>query len=267
MAMMPWDERVNFYCSTAEAKREYFLTTPHLAGLSSVPEGGFGNRTILYSKTDLLACALAVHGEGGLRKKQEMRTRRAEKKLEAQREAQAFERELLAGGGGGGGGGAKRAAEGGAGSPAKKARQEEQPAAALPEPSAEDKAAAAKLLAEAKRAFKGILTWDFLRSKNSQHGCSGTVTLERVEQRHFAVLCGRGRDPGLRSVAKSGAWHSLDVPLVDVLGEDGLCGSGGKFNCNAQIRLGGENRDFLTFKYRAATQTCTITGLVNPLDF
>jgi hypothetical protein len=68
-------------------------------------------------------------------------------------------------------------------------------------------------------------------------------------------------------VAKAGAWHSLDVPIADVLGEDGLRGAGGKYGSNAQIRLGGECRDYRTFQYRAATQTCTITGLVNPLDF
>ena len=278
MAFMSYAERSN-YSSTAEAKRDYFLTSEHLAGLHSFPEGGFGNRTMLFLKDDLAECALAVHGEAGLRKKQEMRARRADKKLEAQRTAEAFERELLAGGGGGGGGGgaagagagAKRAAEGGAGSPAKKARQEQQPAAAAAAaaaaPTAEDRAAAARLLAEAKRALKGLLTWDYLRAKNSQHGCLGTATLERVEQRHFALLIGRGQDAALRSVAKVGAWHSVDVPLESVLGEDGLRGAGGKYGSNASIRLGGEERDFLTFKYRPATQTCTVTGLVNPRDF
>ena len=264
MAFMSYAERSN-YSSTAEAKRDYFLTSEHLAGLHSFPEGGFGNRTMLFLKDDLAECALAVHGEAGLRKKQEMRARRADKKLEAQRTAEAFERELLAGAG------AKRAAEGGAGSPAKKARQEQQPAAAAAAaaaaPTAEDRAAAARLLAEAKRALKGLLTWDYLRAKNSQHGCLGTATLERVEQRHFALLIGRGQDAALRSVAKVGAWHSVDVPLESVLGEDGLRGAGGKYGSNASIRLGGEERDFLTFKYRPATKTCTVTGLVNPRDF
>ena len=299
---MSMQER-DLYCSAEESKKTYFLTAAHLAQIPSFKEGGWGNNTRLFSKEDLLAYALQVHGEAGLRKKEEARARRADKKRERESAASAFERALLEGeeevevegddevqvlGGGAGGGGASTAVKKprpATGSSTKKARHAEHPAAAVPAPapapaaaaaaaalpaapSAADKAAAARLLAEARRALKGKLTWDYLHSKNSQHGCLATIALERVEQRLYACMIGRGRDPGLRSLVKAGAWYTAHVPLEDVVGEDGLlCGSGGPHGSNREIRLGGEDNPTVTIKYCPATSTCTFTGFVDPRGF
>jgi hypothetical protein len=132
---------------------------------------------------------------------------------------------------------------------------------------AEDRAAAARLVAEAKRGFKEKLTWDFLRAKNAEHGTLATVTLERVEQKVFAVLVGRGADPLLRTLVKKGAWHSGAEVHVERFFDGPLQGSGGRYGCNSQLQLGGEEFERLTFKYRPSTQTMTVTGFVNPRGF
>lgn len=135
-----------------------------------------------------------------------------------------------------------------------------------PQVTAEDRAVAARLVVEARRGFKEKLSWDYLRSKNAEHGALATVTLERVEQRIFAVLAGRGADPQLRSLVKVGAWVSAERSLEGFFGGP-LEGSGGRYNSNAQLTLGGEGFERLTLKYRPSTQTMTVTGFVNPRGF
>jgi hypothetical protein len=282
------DER-SLYKSSEEAKRDYFLTPEDLAQIYSFKEGGWGNNTRLFRRSDLLRFAIEKHGQEGLRKKFDARAKREATKRAREAEAAAAAAALFGGGGGGGGGappspqgsvveldaegavvatGSKKPRTAGAFSGAGAAA----PAAAAPPPppppavTAEDRAAALRLVAEARRGFKAKLTWDYLRSKNAEHGALATVTLERVEQRVFAVVIGRGADPGLRSLAKNGAWFRAELDAESVF--DGpVAGSGGRFNCNAQLALGGEEFETLTFKYRPSTQTMTVTGFVNPRGF
>lgn len=267
---MSYQERSESYFSAAEAKRELFLTPGDLAAIPSFKEGGWGNNTRLFSKKDVVDYALSKYGKDTLEKKLQSRAKREEKKRAREELAKEYEAQLGLGGGkedeeedeeedddvqiisGGGGGGG-----GGVGTAAKKPRL----AAPAPSPvSAEDEAASSRLLAEVRRSFKALLTWDYLRSKRAEHGTNGTVTLERVEQKLYAILIGRGRDPQLLSLPKVGAWYTAQRDLESLFGEDvSIRGSGGKFNSNSNLRLGVEGNESLTFKYRPASQTLTVS--------
>lgn len=211
---MSYQERSESYFSAAEAKRELFLTPGDLAAIPSFKEGGWGNNTRLFSKKDVVNYAVSKYGKAMLEKKLQSRAKREEKKRAREELAKEYEAQLGLGGDkedeeeeeeedddvqiiSGGGGGVGTAAK--------------KPRLAAPAPSlvsAEDEAASSRLLAEVRRSFKGLLTWDYLRSKRAEHGTNGTVTLERVEQKLYAILIGRGRDPQLLSLPKVGAWYT-----------------------------------------------------------
>ena len=158
--------------TSADAKRDFFLTPADLAALPSeqLREWGAGN-TKLYNKRHLLAAAVAKHGEDGLRKKIESRAKREDKKRKREDVAAAAAEQL-------------RLIE---------------PVAAQ---AAVGDAGVRGLIAEARRALKAFCTWDYLRSKNSPNGASVSARIERVEQAQYAGIIGRAADPGLRSLVK-----------------------------------------------------------------
>lgn len=210
---------------------------------------------------DARAAALRKHGgEAGLQKKLDSRARREDKKRAREEEAREFERALLGAGSGSDDDIVEVVA---AASTAVKKPRPAPAAAAAAAPTAAavvtDGAAVARLVAEIKRGFLEKLTWDFLRAKNAQHGCNATVTLERVEQRQFAALVGRSADPELRSLPKEAGWHRISRPLQRMFGEDWVHGRGGKYGCNSELLLGGEENPDMLLKYRPSTMTLSVS--------
>ena len=77
----------------------------------------------------------------------------------------------------------------------------------------------------------------------------------------FAALIGRPADLALRSVVKTGAWHALDLPLADVVGFKGVvCGSGGRYNGNAQLAI--DSSVPLTLKFAPSSGTLSVSAYI-----
>lgn len=220
--------------SAAEAKREFFLTPADLKALPSRPLGAWGcGNTRLYNTDVLVAAAVAKYGADGLRKKKLAREVREDKKRKRVEDAADAEESLREG-------------------------------ALAPAPGAAvaDAAAVRGLVAEARRALKASCTWDYLRSKSAPHGASTSVRVERVDQAEYAAVIGREADPELRSVVKRGAWFAVAVPFETVFGETPIRGAGGKYGCNAELAIGGEEDDSVTVKYCPATRTMVVGAYV-----
>lgn len=95
-------------------------------------------------------------------------------------------------------------------------------------------------------------------------GCV-TARIERVEQRFFAALIGRGADPLLRSLPKKGSWFSVSMD-ADVLFEGcgPVRGRGGPHGCNSQLGLC-EDEAAIGVKYSPSTQTLSVSANAFPM--
>eukprot|EP00466_Bigelowiella_natans_P019601 jgi/Bigna1/146639/aug1.118_g21347 len=81
-------ERKQRYLRTAEAKREYFLTSNDMHRIPHEKPGGWGSgRTKLYRTDDLLRYALQKHGVSALKKKMKSRLKRVANKKRKEQQA------------------------------------------------------------------------------------------------------------------------------------------------------------------------------------
>ncbi len=109
-----------------------------------------------------------------------------------------------------------------------------------------------------------MCSWDTLHDKRCPNGASLTARLERVSAAEFAALIGRPGDTALRSVAKTGAWHTLNLQLDKLLPANPFIrGSGGPYNSNSQL---GVDPSSVTLKYAPSTDTLSLTAYVAHAD-
>lgn len=233
----------DFGCPTAEAKKEYFLDTKDLLGIPHMSEYlgfGTGRATKWYKCSDLEAAARRKFGAEELAKKRARRAKREENQRRKALAAEKAEEELLE-------------------------KQQYNRENAAPYPTATANKAMKDIRKDIRKAFKPMLKWDYLRTKNAHHGCSAVAQVPRVEQAEYAALIGRPTDPALTTLVKSGAWYSAQVPYSTVMGsDDAMIGTGGRYGCNAQ--LGIDPNFVLTVKFKPSDRTLSVTGYVRHVD-
>jgi len=224
----------NYDVDTNTAKQQFFLKPADLAPLDRESVGGgvgCGRPSWFYKHADLEQAALRKHGHVGLEKKRAARRKRENKKRKEYEAAAVAAEALLSN---------KKAKTTGA-----------------------SKKVLDSMRTEVTRSLKPLLTWNYLRSKNSRNGCVGVARIERVDQQMYSSLVGRGEDPELKSLVKKGAWYSCSVSAKEFFGDGQVPrGKGGKFGCNADLSIDDE----MILKYCPATSTMSVTVDVKHID-
>lgn len=251
--------------TAAEAKKEYFLGTDDLQSVRfhTDPNHGFGcGRPVKwYTIETIQAAALRKHGEAGLAKKRAARAKRDENKRKKEEAAAAAEQAL-----------AKRQKTATTTTTAatevandENAAPNNNNQASAPPPTVVSPKALDSIRKDIRKAFKPVVTWDYLRGKRAPHGCNATTQVPRVQQAEFAALIGRSNDPTLTTLVKRGAWYSIDVAFDVVMdGDQGIYGKGGRHSCNTE--LGIDPAANLTVKFKPSDSTLSITGHVQHIE-
>lgn len=256
------------HITSADAKKEYFLDTKDLAQLPYESEyNGFGRGPpTKWYKMDLLELkATNKHGAAGLAKKRDQRRRRQEKQHQKELKAAEAQQALL--------NPMQQASTSTSTTPvANQAPNDENAPPSqntqATQPDTVKKTSAKELAALRKdivKAFKPLITWDYMRTKRSPNGCNVTAHISRVPPADYATLIGRPTDTELKTVVKRGAWYSTDVPFSTVMdSNDGIIGKGGRYGCNSELGL--DPSCSLTVKFKPSDNTLSVTGYVRHVD-
>jgi hypothetical protein len=247
-----FDQDLDVYeCSpAAEAKKEYFLTTNDLLGVPYKSDSmgfGTGRPTKWYKCSALEAAALKKHGTEGLAKKRAQRAKREEKQLQKALAAVKAEEELK-----------------------QKDQQNSADENTAPNPTAAKVVVVSgktlqTIRKDIRKAFKPLMTWDHLRTRNSPNGCSAVAQVPRVQQAEYAALIGRPTDVNLSTLVKSGAWYSLQVPYSTVMdSNEATMGTGGRYGCNKDLGIDPDSH--LTVKFKPSDNTLSVTAYVQHGD-
>jgi hypothetical protein len=227
-------------------KKEYFLTTNDLLGIPYKSESmgfGTGRPTKWYKCSTLEAAALRKHGTEGLAKKRAQRAKREEKQHQKALAAAKAEEELK-----------------------QKDHRNIADENSAPNPTtAKVVSVSGKTLQairkDIRKAFKPLVTWDYLSTKNSPNGCRAVAQVPRVQQAEYAALIGRPTDVNLSSLVKAGAWYSLQVPYSTVMdSNEATMGTGGRYSCNKELGIDPESD--LTVKFKPSDNTLSVTAYV-----
>jgi|TARA_B110000208_G_C11681856_1_gene399086 hypothetical protein len=110
-----------------------------------------------------------------------------------------------------------------------------------------------RLRSSCKRAVSTqLLTWNFLSSKRSPNGTTGTTQIDRVSQLEFCSLVGLADDPDLTTLVKKGAWFSKTTTCEMAFGEATLTSRQGLGVYRGEVHL----------KYSPAREMLSITVYV-----
>lgn len=259
------------HCPSAEAKKLYFLDTKDLIRLPYESEyAGFGcGRPTKWFQLEILErAATAKHGAAGLAKKRDQRKKREEKQLQKELVARTAREAMLSGK-------ApivavavnKENSAANRSSKSSAAKAAAKPAAATPITTAKD---LKKLRQDIVKAYKPLITWDYLNKKQAPNGCSVTAIVPGVTTADYAALIGRPTDTTLQTVVKRGAYYSVDtVPFATVMGptvalDIGIRGIGGRYGCNSQLGL---DPSFpMEVKFKSSDSSLMVTGYVQHVD-
>ena len=244
------DQDLDVYASlpAAEAKKEYFLITNDLLGVPykwDTVGFGMGRPTKWFQYSALEAVALKKHGAEGLQKKRAQRAKRQEAQHQKALAAAKAEEELK-----------------------KKDQQTVADENATPNPTTAAKVVSSKALqtvrTDIRKAFKNLITWDYLRTRNSPNGCNAVAQVPRVQQAEYAALIGRPTDVNLSTLVKSGAWYSIQLPCSTVMDlEDAILGTGGRHGCNKELGIDPDSD--LTVKFKPSDNSLSVTARVQHL--
>ena len=264
------------HCTSGEAKTLYFLDTKDLANLPYESESlGFGcGRPTKWYKLDILEqVAVAKHGAAGLAKKRDQRKKRQENQRQKELAARQAREALL-----------KSPPQAVAAAVNNENVTPNPPTAStttttattakpVVTPTAKTVTATTtsakdlkKLRQDIVKAYKPLITWDYLNTKRAPNGCSVTAHIPRVSAADYAALIGRPTDTSLQSVVKKGAYYSVeDLEFSSVMGNDhGIPGKGGRYGCNRQLGL---DPSFpLTVKFKPSDGSLSVTGFVRHVD-
>jgi hypothetical protein len=259
--------------SATEAKKHFFLTPADLESVPFERPGGWGcGLSRDYLLADLERAAVAVHGEDGLRRKEEARRNRNSRAREKEAQAARALEELNR----------KRDAEELVPETAKKQRkaevidltgakprvlfageQQQAKVTATAAPSA-----VSRVRSELTSRVKGCLTWDTMWSVPYQMASVPIkVTIFGVSPAAFAALIGRAEDAELKTLVKRGAWYSENVDNSVLFGagwRTTMVGSGSKRgSLNSELGLD-ETSSLL--KYAPAKQELHFQGYVTMIE-
>jgi len=217
--------------ATGEAKKLYFLTSTDLSLLPCRKPGGWGSGQLrYYNKITCWNASLQKHDPSGLTKKIQSRCKRI---LNKEKKEEAAEKALH--------------------QIQKKRRLDLKNNGSIDHAKLLTKKELENVQKMCRTAIQKVVTFDELRRKNSQNGCVGTITLERIQQFEFCALCGLDDDPNLTTIVKTGAYHvKRSVSLMQVFGVSQLYGKGGRYGCNKQLCVAGD--EGITLKYKQSTQ-------------
>ena len=242
--------------AASEAKDLFFLTP---ADLKAIPHAlicvGHQGAKKCWASTDLREFALSKHGgHAAFQKKADTRAKRAATKRQREQDAKAH----------------------------RQGAASQKPRTSLPVSPAHSPAGGAaaatvgpshvelaRARAALQAALQGSLTWDYMRSKRSPHGCWIVGQVPSIAQHVYATLIGEADDPQLKGLVKQGAWYSATVPFSTVFGADArsIHGRGGRYNGNADLvvpnsalccRMMIEHEDVLQLKYCPGSKRLSI---------
>ena len=253
------DDFIDVYSSmtAAEAKKAYFLTTKDLLDVPYQSESygfGCGRPTKWYRVHHLEAAATAKHGAAVLAKKRAQRKKRQETLLQKEQAAQKAAQAM------------KENNNNNVGVVQQPMNNSTNKDAALLSSPTVSKKDLERLRKDIITAFKPLITWDHMRSRNAPNGCTIAAQIPRVLPEEFAALIGRPTDPTLKTLVKKGAWYSVTVSHETVFGTNDIVmsGKGGRYGCNSELAL--DPSIEMTIKFKPSDRTLSVAGWVGHID-